>query len=262
MRKRILAFILCIAIVCCSGCKKQTVTITGGEDIKLDSRLENIVELQKSLFIATIDSVQTVDAVFTKYNVDISKYTLYNVTIEHSFDGYTPTGKAKVYVLGTQTEFGSRIEMSKNEKYIFDAEPWVYGDSVVYLLSPFTVSYPKIDISNGITVALSDSQAVSAGTVDTYTDLYNDAVLAVDNRIPQFSDIKNAAVRYADMFYQINEKNSQTDFYSGGEHQFDWIPSDEHIQKTMQKSKQLCDMAALLTTADTLTKEKITQLLK
>lgn len=46
---------------------------------------------------------------------------MYTVNITRSIDGYTPTGQAKLYCLGTTDEFVSRMNMKKGETYIIDA---------------------------------------------------------------------------------------------------------------------------------------------
>lgn len=258
MKKRIIALLLCMLLLLC-GCKNKTVEITG-EDTKLATRLENMVELQKSLFRAEVTGIETVNAVMTKYNLDISEYTLYTVNIVESYDGYTPTGTAHVYWAGTPTEFVTRVGLKQNETYILDADPWVYGDEVVYLLYPSTVSYPKMDVAGGLTIAVSDTEALSVGTLDSYKREYLDAVNAVDARIAGHSDVKNAVKRYTEIFETVLSKNSDPDFYSNPEFDFEWKPSDDFIAKTVQKSQAVYDKACLLD--ENATKEQITDLMR
>ncbi len=258
MKKRIVAILLCLLLLLC-GCKSETVKITG-EDVKLATRLENIVELQKSLFRAEITGVETVNAVMTKYNLDISKYTKYTVNIVESYDGYTPTGTAHVYWAGTPTEFITRVGLKQNETYILDADPWVYGDEVVYLLYPSTVSYPRLDVAGGLTIALSETEALSVGTLETYREEYDLAVKAVNKRIEGHSDINNVLKRYQEIFRVVLEKNSNPDFYNNPDYNFEWKPSDDFIAKTVARSQAVYDkVMALDGTAE---KEQITQLMR
>ncbi len=259
MKKSIIAILLCL-LLCLSGCKKdETVKITG-EDTRLATRLENIVELQKSLFRAEITGVETVNAVMTKYNLDISKYTMYTVNIVESYDGYTPTGPAHVYWAGTPTEFITRVGLKQNETYILDADPWVYGDEVVYLLYPSTVSYPKVDVAGGLTIAVSDTEALSVGSLESYRQEYDDAVKSVDLRIEGHSDIKNAVERYQEIFETVLTKNSDKEFFSRDDLKFDWKPSDDFIAKTINKSQAVYDKAMALD--ENTSKEQITDLMR
>lgn len=236
------------------GCTKQTDVKITGKDEKVIPKIENIIELQKSLFLATINNVQTVDAVFTKYNVDISKYTLFDVTITESFDGFTPTGDAKVYWLGTDTEFPARLSIKKNESYILDCEVWVYGDEVVYLLSPYTESYPKVDIANAVTIATSETQALDVCSLDEYREQYKNAYKNVCARIEGFDSDEATVKRFYDIFSAMNEKNGNTAFYSDGELKFEYKPSDDHIQKTAKKTLELFEIAKTIKTKDDIVK--------
>lgn len=259
MKKRIVAILLCL-LLCLCGCKKEeTVKITG-EDTKLPTRLENIVELQKSLFRAEITGVETVNAVMTKYNLDISEYTMYTVNIVESYDGYTPTGTAHVYWAGTPTEFITRVGLKQNETYILDADPWVYGDEVVYLLYPSTVSYPKVDVAGGLTIAVSDTEALSVGSLDSYRTEYENAQKAVDARLEGHSDIKNALSRFQEIFETVLSKNSDKSFFEREDLEFEWTPSDDFMQKTITKSQAVYDTAMALDT--NVTAEQITNLMR
>ncbi len=250
MIKRIIAAILCLVMLFLCGCSKpEDIKITGKDD-KVIPKIENIIELQKSLFLAKINGVQKVDAVFTKYNVDISTYTMLDVTITESFDGYTPTGDAKVYWLGTDTEFPARLSIKKNESYILDCEVWVFGDDVVYLLSPYTESYPKVDIANAVTIATSETQALDVCSLDEYRNEYKNAYKNVCARIEGFDTIEQTAKRFYDIFSVMNEKNGNTSFYSDSEFKFEYKPSDEHIQKTAKKTSELFEIAKNIKTKD------------
>ncbi len=253
MKRRFFALILCLVMIFVCGCTKTDIEITG-KDEKVIPKIENIIELQKSLFLAKINSVQEVDAVFTKYNVDISTYTLFDVTITESFDGYTPLGNAKVYWLGTDTEFPARLSIKKNESYILDCEVWVYGDEVVYLLSPYTESYPRVDIANAVTIATSETQALDVCSLDEYRDEYKKSYDNVCTRIEGFDALESTAKRFYDIFSVMNEKNSNTAFYSDSELKFEYKPSDDHIQKTAKKTAELFEIAKNIKTKDDIVK--------
>ena len=237
----------------CGCSSSENIKITGKDD-NVIPRLENIIELQKSLFIAQINNVSKVDAVFTKYNVDISTYTVFDVTITESFDGYTPTGNAKVYWLGTDTEFPARLSVKKNENYILDCDMWVFGNEVVYLLSPYTESYPRVDIANAVTIATSETQALDVCSLDEYRDEYKKSFNNVCARIEGFDTIEATAKRFCDIFSEMNEKNSDTAFYSDSELSFEYKPSDEHIQQTAQKTAELYEIAKNIKTTDDILK--------
>lgn len=259
MKKRIIAILLCL-LLCLCGCKKdKTVKITG-EDTRLATRLENIVELQKSLFRAEITGVETVNAVMTKYNLDISKYTMYTVNIVESYDGYTPTGTAHVYWAGTPTEFITRVGLEQNETYILDADPWVYGDEVVYLLYPSTVSYPRVDVAGGLTIAVNDTEALSVGSLESYKQEYDDAVKSIDERIEGHSDIKNAAKRYQEIFKTVLDKNSDNSFFEREDLEFEWKPSADFITKSIVRSQAVYDKAMAL--GEGVTAQQITDLMR
>ncbi len=262
MLKKITATVLCILTLLCCGCsKKQQIEITG-TDSKVFTKIENVIELQKSLFVAQVDNVSTVNAVFTKYNVDISKYTLFDVTITESIDGITPTGKAKVYWLGTDTEFNTRLDIEKNNKYIFDCDIWVYGDEVVYLLSPYSDTFPKVDIANSVTIATSNTEALDVCTLDEYREEYKKSFDNVCSRIEGFDTYTG----YADRFYEIislmNEKNSNTDFYKSEDFKFEYVPDDEHIQKTAQKTAELFNLVKQLKDQQNGQKQQFSELYK
>ncbi len=261
MFKKITALLLITVMLLCCGCATQKNVEITGTDNKVIPKIENIIELQKCLFLAKINSVETVDAVFTKYNVDISSYTLFNVTITESFDGYTPTGNAKVYWLGTDDEFPTRLPIEKNESYILDCEVWVYGDEIVYLLAPYSESFPKVDIANAVTIATGETQALDVCSLDEYRTEYQNAYNNVCDRIEGFADLKAVAERYYNIFLEMNQKNSNTAFYSDA-FEFEYTPSDEHIAKTAQKTLEVFNKAQALKDSDTVTKDQIAELLK
>ena len=255
MLKKIIAIVLCLVMLICCGCSKDgTKTKITGTDTKVLPKIENIIELQKSLFVAQINNVSKVDAVFTKYNIDISTYTVFDVTITESIDGFTPTGNAKVYWLGTDTEFNTRLDIKKNDRYILDCDMWVYGDEVVYLLSPYTDSYPKVDIADSVTIAISATEALDVCTLQEYRDEYKKSYTNVCARIEGFDTLQSTAKRFYDIFEQMNTKNSNTEFYKSEDMNFAYVPSDEHINATAKKTAELFEIAKNITTKEDIAK--------
>lgn len=249
--KRAVAIILCLLLIL-SGCAKNDtkVKITG-TDTKLLTKIESMVELQKNVFLGTILDVKQQDAVLTKYNVDISTYTVYTVDIKESFDRFTPQKTIKLYWLGTDEQFNTRLLMQKNESYIFDAEPWVYGDEIIYVLSPYTVSYPQVDVSNNITIKVDEKSALAVCSLDEYRQSYIDAQNKIEKQDPDFFTAKKITNRFLEMFTVIYNKNSNRNFYSQKDRVFDWVPSDELVDKTIATSQKYFDLFSNLKTDDT-----------
>ena len=115
--KKIITVLLIVSMlfctVACSGTEKEpqiTGTATG-----LTSKMENALELQKSIFICDVLSVSREDAIVPKYNSGITNYSVYNVNITESINGYAPLGEAFVYCMGTSEEFIERIGLKKGE---------------------------------------------------------------------------------------------------------------------------------------------------
>lgn len=231
MKKSLILILLCFALLLC-GCKSK-VKITG-TDTKVTSKFQNMIELEKSVFLGQVKSISTKDAVITKYNVDISKYTVYTVEVLESIDGYTPKKEILLYHVGTKAEYPSRLNIEKNEKYIFDADLWVYGDSIVYLLSPFSVSYPKVDSSESVTIATSETEALAVCTYAQYKEQFEDAKADVLKQYPDFFDTDSVLKRYVDIFEVISQKNLNKGFYKDGG--FDFVPSDIFIDTTKNTS--------------------------
>lgn len=257
MVKRLIVLILTAAVLLCSGCADsgQGQKIVG-EDTAITSRLENTVELQKNLFVGEILSVATEDALITKYNIDLTKYTVYTVNITQSLDGYTPSGQAKLYCLGTTDEFVSRMNMKKGETYIIDAQPWVYGDELIYLLPIYTEAYPRIDAAGMVTIAQNEKEALSGGSLEEYIGQYDKAKAAVLSRIPDFSEPKNLLLRVGDYIEEINEKNNADDAYSADKG-YKWQPSEEFKQKTAQNSAALFARYSELAGKESVTAEQV-----
>ena len=189
--KRIILLITA-AVICLSmaaGCSdtNKPADDTQKESAHLVSEMENAIELQKSIFIGEIVSVDAREALIPKYNIDITDYSVYTVNITDSLDGYTPEGEALLYCLGTAGEFANRTGLKKGERYVIDAEPWVYGEQIVYLLSPFTFAYPRIDSVGRVTLEQADGKATDLGTLEEYLKDFEDAKASLDLRIPGLS---------------------------------------------------------------------------
>ena len=243
---------LCMLLSITACTKKPTSTPTvSGKDTEVTTRLENAVELQKNVFVGEILSVGTEKAIVTKYNLDITDYTVYTVKVTDSLDGFTPTDEIKLYCVGTVEQFPTRVSMVKGEKYIIDAEPWVYGDEMIYLLSVYTVAYPRVDISGSVTLETEDGEHLDCGSLENYIANYRTAVSAVETRYQGFSDTGAIASRYVDMFYTVKTKNGDKAFYTNPDMGFDWTPSAEHITRTADNSikvyDEICRIAELET---------------
>lgn len=231
------------------GCNNTDVKITG-TDTEVTSKFQNMLELEKSVFLGKVLSIKTEDAVLTKYNVDISKYTVYTVEVLDSIDGYTPKKEVLVYHLGTTEQYPSRLAIEKNEQYIFDAEMWVHGDKLIYLLSPFTVSYPKLDASNRVTIATSKTEALDVCTFEQYKEQFKDAKADVLKAYPDFYDEQTVLKRYVDMFEIIAQKNLNKGFYKDGG--FEFVPNDEFIDITKNTSNEYLEKVKNAATLDEL----------
>ncbi len=256
--KRIIGLVL-ILMLLLTGCSKQhsAGTVTG-KDTEVTTRLENAIELQKNVFVGKINAIDTKDAVITKYNLDISTYTVYTVDVIQSLDGYTPLGEIKAYCVGTSEEIVTRIGMKKGDTYIIDAQPWVLGDEVIYLLSVYTVAYPRIDIAGMVTLETADGQLLSSGSLEDYVKSYDASKTAVGQRIENFADTKNTLQRVSDIFEEIYTKNSKTDFYTSMD--FKYTPSDEFIKQTADNSKKIYDECLRLLQSETVTDTDIAKI--
>lgn len=236
MIKKLLSLALAVLLFC-SGCAGGGQEIIGS-DTTVVSRFENAAELQKNIFIGQILSVSTENALITKYNIDITTYTVYEVNITRSINGFTPLGQAKLYCVGTPDEFISRINMKKGEQYIIDAQPWIYGDEIVYLLSVFTDAYPRIDTAGMVTLAKSDTQALSCGSLSEYLSQYDAAAASLTEREPDFYSPEKTLSRFGVYVEEIYTKNTDRKAYSPDKG-YKWLPEDEFIEKTAEKSKAL-----------------------
>lgn len=252
--KKIITVLLIVSMlfctVACSGTEKEpqiTGTATG-----LTSKMENALELQKSIFICDVLSVSREDAIVPKYNSGITNYSVYNVNITESINGYAPLGEAFVYCMGTSEEFIERIGLKKGERYILDAEPWVYGDKVIYLLAPVTVSFPRIDAAGRVTLATSDTEAEDCGTLEEYKKEYDNAKTSLETRIQGFYDEKQILSRYVAMFENI-KKITDANWYR--DFDYEWTASEEFVEKTRAYADKVNNYVKALEQKQTITEQ-------
>ena len=248
--------VLCICLVSCAD-KTDISNLTGKYEF-LSTKLENTLELQKNVFSAKILSVEEKDALITKYNIDITTYTVFTVEITESFDSVTPLGRATVYWLGGADEFLARVNLVKNETYILDAEPWVYDGGIVYLLPQFNESFPKIDSASRVTL-IEDGENKDCGNLDDYKKSYVDAKKSLEQKQEGFFSNEKILSRYKEMFSVIKEKNDK-DWTSGFDYK--WTPSDKLIEKTRAYTDKVCNYIDSLSEKETLTAEDFTNIFR
>lgn len=234
MKRLIFGILAVIIAVSCTSCNKNNL-IESKKEIDLTAQIENNIELQKNTFVGKVKSVTQKNALITKYNFDITTYTVYTVEVTESIDGYTPLGEITVYCAGTSDEFLTRSGLKKNETYILDSEPWVYGDRIVYLLSVYTVAFPRIDIAGQVTLEQEDGTFVTLGDKDGFIKQYYDAKTDYAQSHSGFYDSDRVRERFCDIFTVICEKNSDTDIYNN--EMYKWRPDDEFIQLTKTTSE-------------------------
>ena len=229
--KKLITALTIIAVLLCGCAKKSDDSVQNAQ--KAAPRVESIAELAKNLAVIRIESVSAENAVIAKYNIDISKYTVYNAEITQSLDGFTPTGNAQFYCLGTTDEFSDRVNMKKGESYIVDAQPWIYDGKLIYLISPYRIAFARIDTAGRVTERQKDGSYKDYGTLDEYSESYANAVAKLT---PDPYDMLN---RFGEFIKEIKEKNNDISFYDSME--FEWKPSGESIDKTAKASQKLYD---------------------
>ena len=257
MKKKLICLVVIIMLFC-TGCTKSGDQKIVGTDTGITTRFENALELQKNVFIGRIESVSTENALITKYNLDITSYTVYVVDITQSIDGYTPLGQAKIYCVGTTEYFLSRINMKKGEQYIIEAQPWVYGDEIIYLLSIYTTAYPRIDTAGMVTLAQNEQEALSCGSLEEYLAEYDKARSAVEAKNPDFFAPENILERFGAYVAEIYEKNTAADAYSQDKG-YQWLPDSEFIAKTSENSRQLYDRYTELESIEQVTQQQVSE---
>lgn len=216
--KRISALILILLLLC--SCAAQNAPSEQGE--LNDARLGSVAELQKSLFICTVKSVDTKNAVILKYNLDLSEYTVYTVEITDSLDGCTPLRTAKLYQVGTRKEYPERTSMKKGERYAVDAEPWVYGDEVVFLLSPFREAFPQLDAAG----------FVNGESVSELQSRYSSVWKSTGG------DAYEIIRRYTEAFTQMNTVNSTLSLYEDPSRGYEWTPDAAFRALTVSETEK------------------------
>ncbi len=242
MKKRVICLLLCALILLC-GCKKSGSPV--GADKNGLLRMESIAELQKSLFTAKIISAETKNALITKYNFGITRYTVYRAEIISSVDGYTPKGEVELYRAGADGEFSPRFDIKRGESYIFDAQPWVYGDKTVYLLGLFTAAYPRIDAGGGVTLESEDG-LLDCGTLESYLSLYDQAKTELVKKTPDFFSPQKTLERFGVIAAEIRDKNCDKSVYTDKSRGYEWVPDDDFCELTAKTSEKLyADFSAI-----------------
>lgn len=199
-----------------------------------DARLENIAALQKNLFTARVLAIETQDALLLKYNLDITRYTVYTVEITESVDRCTPCRRAKLYQVGTKDEFPTRVSMAQGETYLVDAEPWVYGNDVVFLLSPYADSFLRVDITG----FLESGESVDS-VAERYTAAWEKGA----------ADASAICERYVEIFDNIAQINGDLALYDDSDRNYAWKPSQEFRRQTADASRLLADKQRKTTAA-------------
>lgn len=256
IKKLICMSVSLMLVLCIGGCGITDKTV--GDGSAAVTRFQNAIELQKSVFTAEVLSVGTENAVITKYNFDISEYTVYTVEITDSIDGFTPIGKAKLYCAGTPNEFKARINLKKGEKYIIDAQPWIYGNETVYLLSLYTVAYPRIDSAGMVTLAQSDTEVLACGSFSEYSAHYTEAKVAAAKDSPDFFSPEKTLERFGEFVKEIYTKNTDDSAYSD-ERGYAWLPEPEHRKSTAERSAALYELYSRLCESDELTEVRVSE---
>ena len=234
MKKLIVSILIVLMLASCTKSNQNS-------DIKADlnsitAKIENSIELQQSMFVGTVKSVATEKALITKYNIDITEYTVYTVEVTESIDGITPLGEISVYCVGTSKEFSSRNSLDKNESYVLIADPWVYGDRIIYLLSAYEQSYPKIDTAGMVTLE-QNGVLYDCGNRQEFLKLYYDAKQRKSETNTAFYFVSSIANRYVEIFTAVNYKNSDTTIYEN--EMYEWTPDAEFIKLTADTSAKV-----------------------
>lgn len=261
MKKIISIILITIMLFSLSACKnEQPPEVTQSSVKGLSSKFENSLELQKSIFIGKIKSSSQTKALIPKYNLDITNYTVYNVEITESLDGYTPTGEVTVMSVGSSAEFLARLSLSTNETYILEAEPWIYDGEMVYLLSLYTTAYPKIDSADRVTLSESGKKTIDYGTKQEYAQTLNDAKQAFERKNEGFFEPKKVLERYEQIFANVRNTNAKE--WLREEFEYKWQPNMTLIAKTRTASEKVYNHVLSLKEKTDLTTEDIQSIFK
>lgn len=259
MKKLIFILLIVLLIPSCTNSKENIPPKTDGT-ASVTGQISNHIELQRNIFVGEIKAVAKEKALITKYNIDITEYTVYKVEVTESIDGFTPTGEIEVYWLGTNTEFVTRCGLEKNNSYVLYAEPWVYGDKIVYLLSQYTVSFPKIDTAGMVTLEDSDGTLSDLGSKEEFVKEHYTEYEKYKSANPDFFTPENTLTRFVDIYKSVYDKNSDTSIYEN--EMYSWTPDDEHIKATADKSKEIYDALIALRSDTDITSDKIKEIVK
>ena len=258
MKKLIFVLLLVLLVSSCTPSKENTPPQTDGS-ASLTGKIANSIELQMNMFVGNIKSVNKEKALITKYNIDITEYTVYKVEVTENIDGFTPTGEIDVYWLGTNNEFVTRCGLEKNNSYVLYAEPWVYGDKTVYLLSQYTVSFPRIDAAGMVTLEESDGTLSDLGSKEEFIKEHYTEIENYKSVNENFFTPENTLSRFVDIYKTVYEKNSDFSIYEN--ERYSWTPDEKHIQATADKSKEIYNALTALQSDADITIDKIKEIL-
>lgn len=260
MKKLISAALVLCLLLCLAGCKGESPSPTEKGDIEgLSSKLENSLELRKSIFVGTVKSASTKDILIPKYNFDITEYTVYTVDVETSLDGVTPEKEITLLSAGSSSEFLSRLSLKSGETYILTAEPWVYGDEIVYLLSIFTNNYPRIDKAGRVVMENEDGKLADYGTKDSYIENILTTKTNFEASHEGFYQPRKTLEDYRDIFKAVLETNSKNWLRDGFE--YDFVPSDEFIKTTVDTTQAVLDKIDAILQKETITEDDVKAIL-
>jgi hypothetical protein len=260
MKKLISTVLVVCLLLCLVGCSKNPATATEKGNVEgLNSKLENSLELRKSIFAGNIKSVSTKDMLIPKYNFSLTEYTVYTVEVENSLDGVTPTGEITVVSAGSSDEFFARLSLKKNETYILTAEPWVYGDEIVYLLSIFTSNYPRIDKAGRVVMENEDGKLADYGTKDSYIENILTTKTNFATSHEGFYEPRKILEDYRDIFKAVLDTNSKN--WLRDEFEYEFVPSDEFIKTTVDTTQAVLDKIDAILQKETITEDDVKSIL-
>lgn len=241
--KRIISlFILLLLVISISACNKQTELKEGEKELDtLIKSLPSMLESDKRIFTAKIISAKDEKALINFYNIDINDYTVYEVEVLDDISGLMPDKPVYLYSIGKSEQF-NRKTLKKGEIYLLNVSPWVYGDQIIYLLPTYSTSYPKLDTANRL-VYTDDNESYDMCSYQEFIDLYHEQRNTFAKSHPDYFCPENILDRHITQADEILQTNSNTDIYNDPDREYEWIPSEDFIKQTIEKSGQL--LAAL-----------------
>jgi lipoprotein len=255
--KRLCCFFTAIVIVVgISSCSKEKVLKEGAE--KLDELIKSIpsmLQTDKRIFTAQVTAVKDETALINFYNIDINDYTVYEVEVVDDISGFMPDTPVKLYSIGSSEQF-DRIKLKKGETYLFNATPWVYGEQIIYLLPTYDTSYAKLDTASRL-VYTDDSGTYDMCSYQEFLDLYQNQLTTFLETNNEYFLPENILKRHIDEANEILSINSNTDIFYDASREYEWIPSKDFSNQTIEKSKELLDSLKALENAGTVTIESI-----